>query len=72
MCDLVLARGGKLLLAIEIKYTSVPKISRGLTLAFNDIQAPGNFIITPETKDYLIREDIRVCSLITFLQKYLP
>jgi predicted AAA+ superfamily ATPase len=71
-CDLVLARGGKPLLAIEIKYTSVPKISRGLTLAFNDIQAPENFIITPETKDYLIREDIRVCSLITFLQKYLP
>jgi uncharacterized protein len=71
-CDLVLARGGQPLLAIEIKYASAPKISRGLTMAFRDIQAPVNFIITPGSEDYLIREDIRVCSLITFLQKYLP
>ena len=70
-CDLVLVRGGKPVQAIEIKYTSTPKISRGLTLAFSDIGAPLNFIITPEAGDYLIREDIRVCNLITYLQEYL-
>ena len=58
-CDLVLVRGAIPLLAIEIKYTSAPKISRGLTQAFRDIRANGNFIITPGTADYLLRDDIR-------------
>lgn len=71
-CDLVLLRGNKPLLAIEIKYTSAPRISRGLTQAFIDIGASENFILTPGTKDYLVREDVRVCSLPTFLQTYLP
>lgn len=70
-CDLVLVKGNKPVLAIEVKYTSSPKISRGLTQAFDDINATENFIITPGTEDFLIRENIRVCSLITFLQKYL-
>ncbi len=71
-CDLVLVKGGKALIAIEIKYTSSPKISRGLNQSFKDINAGQNFIITPNTDDYYIREDIRVCSLITFLNNYLP
>ncbi len=72
LSDLVLLRGNKPLLAIEIKYTSAARISRGLTQAFSDIRASENFIITPGTKDYLVREDVRVCSLPTFLQTYLP
>jgi predicted AAA+ superfamily ATPase len=69
-CDLVLEEGGLPLMAIEIKFTSSPKMSRGLTQAVHDINAKENFIITPGTGDYLIRENIRVCSLITFLHKY--
>ncbi len=71
-CDLVLVKGGKALMAIEIKYTSSPKINRGLNLSFKDIDAGQNFIITPNTDDYYIQENIRVCSLITFLNNYLP
>lgn len=71
-CDLILVKGNQPFLALEIKYTSTPKISRGLTQAFHDIRAPENFIITPGSKNYMIRDDIRVCSLTTFLQKYLP
>lgn len=71
-CDLVLVKGGKALMAIEIKYTSSPKINRGLNQSFKDINAGQNFIITPNTDDYYIKENIRVCSLITFLNNYLP
>lgn len=66
-CDLVLVKGGKTEMAIEIKYTSSPKINRGLSLAFKDVDAKQNFIITPNTDEYYIRENIRVCSLKSFL-----
>lgn len=71
-CDLVLTRGGKVLAAIEIKYTSSPKITKGLKNAFNDINAKNNYIITPTTDDYLISDKIRVCNLSTFIKEYIP
>jgi predicted AAA+ superfamily ATPase len=71
-CDLVLVRGGRPVSGIEIKYTSSPKLSRGLNQAFQDINVDQNYIITPGTDDYLINEKTRVCNLTTFLDKYLP
>lgn len=70
-CDLVLVKGGKTVAAIEIKYTSSPKITRGLTQAFKDLNADNNFILTPRTEDYLLKRSIRVCNLGDFLSKYL-
>ena len=71
-CDLVLVRGVSPVSGIEIKYTSSPKLSRGLNQAFQDIDVDQNYIITPGSDDYLINEKIRVCNLTTFLDKYLP
>ena len=71
-CDLVLVKGGRPLAGIEIKYTSSPKSTRGLNQALTDIGAEQNFIITPGTDDYMLNEKIRICSLMTFLEKYLP
>ncbi len=70
-CDLVILKGGKPVMSIEIKYTSSPKPVKGMKIAFEDIGAEQNFVITPNTDDYLLQKDIRVCSLITFLEKYL-
>lgn len=66
--DLVLLKAGKPIYAIEIKYTSAPKLSRGNTQAFMDVNAKENFIITPNSDDYHLKEDIRVCSLDSFLK----
>lgn len=71
-CDLVLTRGGKVLVAIEIKYTSSPKITKGMKNAFDDINAKNNYIISPNTDNYLIADNIRVCNLSTFMKEYLP
>ena len=71
-CDLVLTRGGKILVAIEIKYTSSPKITKGMKNAFDDVGAKNNYIITPNTDNYLIAENIRVCNLNTFMKEYIP
>ncbi|MEQ9290606.1 MAG: ATP-binding protein [Cyclobacteriaceae bacterium] len=71
-CDLVLTRSGKPVIGIEIKYSSAPKPTKGVFQAFEDLGTKENYIITPNTDDYLVRSDIRVCSLITFMQVYLP
>ena len=65
--DLVLLKSGKPIYTIEIKYTSAPKLSRGNTQAFKDIKATENFIITPNSDDYFISEEVRVCNLEKFL-----
>lgn len=40
-------------------------------IAFDDIGAKHNFIITPNTDDYLLNKSVRVCSLQVFLEKYI-
>lgn len=70
--DLVLIKGNKIISAIEIKYTSTPGLTKGNTIALNDMNAENNFIITPESDEYKIRKEVTVCSLRVFLSKYLP
>jgi predicted AAA+ superfamily ATPase len=70
--DLVLTRGMETLAAIEIKLSDSPNLSRGNTISFNDLTAVFNFVITPTSDDYLVRENLRVCSLSCFINNYLP
>jgi len=70
-CDLLLTKASKPVYSIEIKYSSTPKLTRGNNIAFNDIGAELQFIITPDTEDYLISKHTRVCSLKVFMEKYL-
>ncbi|MCU0462010.1 MAG: ATP-binding protein [Bacteroidales bacterium] len=70
-CDLVLAKGIKSLASIEIKYSSSPVITRSFTQAIEDLRTKDNFIITPDCDDYIIRDNIKVCSLQTFLTRHL-
>ena len=69
--DAVLVKGMNPIAAIEIKLSNAPKLSRGNTIAFEDINAPDNFIITPSSDDYLISDRTRVCSLETFISSYI-
>ncbi len=70
-CDLVLTKSSKPYFAIEIKYSSAPQLTKGNMISFDDIEAKYNFVITPDSKDYLISKNIRVCSLDVFLRKYI-
>lgn len=69
--DLVIEKGNETVATVEIKYTATPKLSKGNTLAIQTIACSNNFVITPDSRDYLLRENVRVCSLRTFLDKYL-
>ena len=71
-CDLVIERGGKHLVCIEIKFSNAPKISKGNYIAMKDIDALHNFVLTPGSDDFPMKTDVRVCSLDTFIFKYIP
>lgn len=70
-CDLVLTEGINPLASIEIKYSSSPVMTKSFTLAINDLGTKNNFIVTPDCDDYTIRDNIKVCSLQTFLSIHL-
>ncbi len=69
-CDLVLEKGSKIIAAIEVKYSNSPSVGKGFAISIDDLNSESNFIITPGSDDYPIRKDIQVCSLSTFLEKY--
>jgi len=57
--------------AIEIKLSNSPKLTRGNTIAFEDIDAQSNYIITPSSDDYMMNKNTRVCSLADFIGNYI-
>ena len=71
-CDLVIAKSQKPVASIEIKYSSAPKLTKGILFAFDDLNSKNNFVVTPDSDDYLLKKNIRVCNVYDFLTKYLP
>ena len=70
-CDLVLVKGLQPISAIEIKYTSAPRISKGFRIAIEDLGTLDNYIITPYSDTYMKTENLRVCNLMEYLDKYI-
>ncbi|MCF8367773.1 MAG: ATP-binding protein [Bacteroidales bacterium] len=70
--DLIFTKSMKIVACAEIKFTSSPSLSSGNTIAVKTLESKVNFIITPQSEDFLIRENVRVCSLNDFLLSYLP
>ncbi|MEA1898559.1 MAG: ATP-binding protein [Bacteroidota bacterium] len=68
-CDLVLTKSSKPVYAIEIKFSAAPTLTKGNKIAFEDIGAKKNFIIVPESEEYLLSKNITVCGLNSFLEK---
>lgn len=71
-CDLVIVKGLQPIISIEIKFSSTPGKTRGTSIAFEDLKTQNNFIITPASDDYLLKNNIRVCNLQKFLSHYIP
>ena len=70
--DLVLAKGGRPKVSIEIKYSGASSISKGFYVAIKDLGTENNFVITAGANDYQMTHGLRVCDLYTFLKKYTP
>ena len=70
--DLVITKGLTVVATAEIKYSNSPQLSKGNFNAFEDLNAPMNYVITPSSDDYLFKERVRICSLKAFIFNYLP
>ncbi|MDR6807919.1 putative AAA+ superfamily ATPase [Dyadobacter sp. BE34] len=66
--DLVLVKGNNVKVAVEIKYTNSPVLSRGNTLAQDDLGSPPLLVVTPSAEDYNMRENVMVCSIGTLTE----
>lgn len=62
-CDLVITRGVKVEMAIEIKYNVSPKTSKGMLQAFEDLNAKKNYVVVPNGISYNLNESITVISI---------
>lgn len=69
--DIVFAKGLQPVATAEIKFTSSPHPEKGMMNCIDDLKTKKNYIITPQSDDYLAKENIRVCNLPDFLEKYL-
>lgn len=63
--DLVITQGNRPVIAIEIKSSDTPVLSKGNHMAFDAVGAPVQLVVTPSALDHAIGEGIQVCSLAT-------
>lgn len=72
-CDMLLTKNAIPVSCIEMKNTSVPKKSKSLTFAINDLKTENNFIVVPKLDEaFKLSEKITVCNLIQFVNDFLP
>jgi predicted AAA+ superfamily ATPase len=67
--DLVLEGPKQEVIAIEIKRSSSPKVTKGFHLASEDIKATKKIVIYPGQDRYPLTDDTEVISLTTFLSE---
>ena len=61
--DLLLVKGGKPVVTLEIRYSNGPSLKKGNIQAIEDLQTALNLIVTPEAEGYWLRKDVKVCSI---------
>lgn len=69
--DLVLAKGIKPEMCIEIKLTTAPQITRSFSEAIDDLKTQRNYIVIPYGDAFRLRKDITVINLKEFLELFL-
>lgn len=70
-CDVILVDGIKPVIAIEIKYATVPTLSKGFYNVLEDLEIKKAFVITPGEKQYALDEKTTVSGLEFFLKNIL-
>lgn len=63
--DLVITDGTRAIVAMEIKTTNSPALSKGNQLAFETVGAKVQLIVTPDAMDHPYGNGVQVCSLST-------
>lgn len=61
--DLVITRGGKPEILVEIKYSPTPKLSKGFHIAREDLKTQKHFVICPIESGFPLNEDVKAIGL---------
>lgn len=70
--DFVLSRASVPVAAIEVKFSSVPKLSKGFRNGISDLKTENNFILVPKSESFMKSERVKVCGIVDFLRDELP
>ena len=62
--DLLLTRGGKPEIAIEVKNSSTPKLTRGFHTALQDLDIKRTYVVYSGTERYIMQHGVEAISLI--------
>lgn len=68
-CDLILVDGIKPVMAVEIKFSLKPKVSKGFYIVLEDLGIERAFVITPSEENYPLDKKITVTGLRQFLME---
>lgn len=68
-CDLVLSMAEKPVLALDVKLSNAPTISRGFVQSLDDLGLEKGWVITPESDQYPLNDRVNVISLMAFLEQ---
>ena len=71
-CDLLIEKDGKVSAAIEIKFGTSPKVSKGFRISMEDTAAKKGFIIGNGEETFQIEENITITNLKYFIQNIIP
>ncbi len=71
-CDLLLVSGLRPIMAVEIKYSTNPSLSKGFYTVMDDLQLGKGYVIVPEGKPYPLDPRVDCGSLRHFLLEVLP
>ena len=66
--DLVLERGGKPWMAVEIKRSTTPSLSKGFALACDDLGITQRFVVYPGTERFPMRHGTQAIGLVELMQ----
>lgn len=67
-CDLLLVKNGKVKIAVEIKNTVSPKITKGLEISMEDTEAEEGVVICRIEEGYPLSEKVKAVGLREFLK----
>lgn len=71
-CDLLIEKNGEVLAAIEIKFGTSPKVSKGFRISMEDTQAKEGFIIGTGNETYKIENGVTITNLPYFVSNIIP
>lgn len=71
-CDLLIEKNGEVLAAIEIKFGTSPKVSKGFRISMEDTGAKEGFIVGTGNETYKIEDGVTITNLPYFVSNIIP